>query len=280
MRLELKETSSIGATTIQWLSTLLGGLLAILAGVVTSWWTGKQAEGKARREQQRTYLRQKTQLRLAASELLAVLEPIASATTPPLFLEEELLYEKPVRPQVPDRSDRYYLKYDLVNTVYRLCAFLGWLELYRTDPAFLRGPPAESRRLEQCFFDIRNHLGAELQSDMKPVADARRDGFILEGDQRAIGEKMLSRRRTDFVIGYAEFCETLFRDPPRDNPTDDDHPTSQNWWIWNATRFFVEIGKPLPQIDCQASLKVVDLSLVRLSGVVVSLKEIARVIVQ
>lgn len=250
-----------------WLQTLLGGALAIAGGIVSAWWTARHGEENALREAHRTYLRQRSQLRLAASELLAVIEPITAAGRPPAYLCEELIYRRFVRPKVADRGDKYYLKYDLVNTVYRLCAFLGWLELYRTDPTFLRGPEAESSRLEACFRDIRRHLGGEL--DCPPSPRPCRDGFILEGDQRAIGEKMLSTSRTDYVLGYAAFCEELFREPRRCNPTDAACRTSQNWWIWNATRFFVDLGRPGHGAD---------LSIVRLQRLAGSLRDIIDVV--
>jgi hypothetical protein len=72
------------------------------------------------------------------------------------------------------------------------------------------------------------------------------DGLILDDDQRAIGEKMLEKDKDApaAVIGYASFCERLFRIPKREDPVGN-YDWSQNYWIWNATRFVVELGGKL-----------------------------------
>lgn len=224
-----------------WLPTLLGGLLAIGGGMLSTFLANRNGEGKAQREQRRTYDRQRGQLRLALDDLRAALDPIVASDAPPAFLSEALLYRKPARPALADRVDEYYRKYDLVDTIYRFCAVLGWIELYRCDPSFLRGTDAENRRLAACFEGIRSALADDFV-DEKRAAGSAHDGFILDDDQRAIGEKMMASRRADVVIGYAAFCERLFRDPRADDPTGAGYDTSQNWWIWNATRFFVEFG--------------------------------------
>ncbi len=235
-----------------WLQTLLGGFVAIVGGLVATWYTNRAASRKEQGQQRQTYDRQRGQLRLALRDLATALRPVAqaSADRPAAFLAERLLYTKPPRPASGGRTDDYYLKYDLVDTIYRFCALLGWMELYRTDADFLRGTPDENARLERFFAGLRADLGQPLTNGgSASAADATpRDGFILEDDQRAIGEKMLARRRSDVVIGYAAFCEQLFRDPRQDDPTGGGYATSQNWWIWNATRFFVDLG-PVPSGD-------------------------------
>ncbi len=234
-----------------WLQTVIGGLVAIVGGVVATWFTNRVAARNEREHRRRVYDRQRSQLRLAIVDLIASLTPVAEASgqRPAAFLSEALLYTKPTRPADARRTDDYYLKYDLVDTIYRFCALLGWMEVYRNDAEFLRGSEAENRSLERCFANIRGDLSKTFVDDKRRMgADGWRDGFILEDDQRAIGEKMMARRRADVVIGYAAFCEQLFRDPLKDNPNGADSPTSQNWWIWNATRFFVELG-PEPHRD-------------------------------
>ena len=62
----------------------------------------------------------------------------------------------------------------------------------------------------------------------------------LKDDQRAIGEKMLEKDAPGVVIGYAAFCERLFRIPRPVDPVGN-YESSQNYWIWNATRFIVEL---------------------------------------
>ncbi|MFN2445803.1 MAG: hypothetical protein ABR606_09520 [Vicinamibacterales bacterium] len=225
-----------------WIPTVVSGVFAIVSVLLSVLISNTVTQRKADREQQRVYARQKTQLRLSVADFRAALAKISDAEPfPPAFLHEELIYTQPPRPVSGSRSDPYYLKYDLVDTIYRLCALLGWMELYRRDPSFLSGPPAERSAIEVEFAEIRRALAEELSAG--GTAPAASDGFILEDDQRAIGEQMLHRRGPTLVIGYAQFCERLFRIPTRGNPTDASNVWSQNYWVWNATRFIVDMGK-------------------------------------
>ena len=225
-----------------WVPTVVSGVFAIVSVLLSVLISNSVTQRKADREQQRVYARQKTQLRLSVVDLRAALAKIADAEPfPPAFVDEELIYTQPPRPISGSRSDPYYLKYDLVDTVYRLCALLGWMELYRRDPSFLSGPRQERSTIEDEFATIRRALAQELPA--RSEAPTKGDGFILEDDQRAIGEQMFHRRDPTTVIGYAQFSERLFRIPTRDNPTDASNVWSQNYWVWNATRFIVDLGK-------------------------------------
>jgi hypothetical protein len=242
-----KEPSGLPA----WLQTVLGGFLAIAGSVVTLLLTTWFAERKAEETREQTFNRHKFQLQLAVKELHISL----SKLTPdlPAWVNEDLVYSEPSRPTASSRDDTYYRKYDLVECVYRLCALFGWLELYRTDTAFLRGPSTrQQQRMEGLFGELRKDFANPLSTEKRELnAEAWRDGFILEEDQRAIGEKMLNRQLPD-VIGYATFCETLFRSPKRDDPTGWNIPNSQNWWIWNVTRFIFELRTQRPvTLDAQ-----------------------------
>jgi hypothetical protein len=87
--------------------------------------------------QARLYKRQKTQVRGAVRDLATTLQNLRLEENRPVdFLQERFFIEQPQRPHVFSRSDPYYQKYDFVNLVYRLCAVLGWMELYRGDPTF------------------------------------------------------------------------------------------------------------------------------------------------
>ena len=223
-------------------------LVGVIAGILLS---NAVTSNNAKREQERTYARQKTQVRLAVSELRSVLGVIDSANPfPPAFIDENLLYGQPPRPPTFSPDDPYYQKYQLVDTVYRVCALFGWLELYRRDPSFLSGPPREKEVLEECFRRIRDAFGEELSKEKKEkeLGEGWVDGLILKDDQRAIGEKMLERDAPGVVIGYAAFCERLFRIPRANDPVGA-YEGSQNYWIWNATRFIVEFRQPQPARD-------------------------------
>lgn len=112
-----------------------------------------------------------------------------------------------------------------------------------TCPKFLRGSsPAKQQQIERFFAEIRRDLADEFVNEKKQSGRTDwRDGFILEEDQRAIGEQVLDREKSE-VIGYAAFCERLFCSPKRDNPTGWEVPNHQNWWVWNVTRFIFELN--------------------------------------
>jgi hypothetical protein len=235
-------------------------LIGIIASILLS---SAIAAHNVELEQRRTYARQKSQVRLSVKDLRAALTKIDSANPfPPAFLDEELIYNQPTRPQAFSAKDPYYLKYDLVDAVYRLCALLGWIELYRRDPSFLSGPPGEKEKIEKCFEQIRKAFGDEFETEKKEKNSARGwlDGLILNDDQRAIGEKMLETDKDApaSVIGYASFCERLFRIPKREDPVGN-YERSQNYWIWNATRFVVELGgqKLAPDFKRERVMKVI-----------------------
>jgi len=224
-------------------------------------------------EQQRTYARQKSQVRLSVRDLRAALIKVELATPfPPAFVDEELIYTQPKRPPAFSANDPYYLKYDLVDTIYRVCALLGWMELYRRDPSFLSGPPEEKEKIEKCFEQIRKAFGDEFEAEKKEKKSAQGwvDGLILNDDQRAIGEKMLEKDKDApaAVIGYASFCERLFRIPRREDPVGN-YEWSQNYWIWNATRFIVEYGGKQLMPDFKRE---------RVKKVIVQLDELSKVL--
>src|SRR5260370_41948867 len=165
-------------------------LVGIVASILLS---SAVAARNVEREQQRTYARQKSQVRLSAKELRSALIKIDSADPyPPAFLNPEFIYFQPERPASFSPDEPYYQKYDFVSTVYRVCALLGWLELYRRDPSFLSGPANEKKTIEECFLQIRKAFGDEFSSvkKKKGIAGKWIDGLILEDDQRAIGETM------------------------------------------------------------------------------------------
>lgn len=238
-----KQSEKTGGSGLPaWVVPIISGVISLIGAIYSIRLAAKIAEKKSDREQQRRYEREKTQLRLAAEDLCSALQNVrGDGSFSRDFLDENLIYEDPVRPKTPERRDRYYLKYDLVDTIYRLCTVLGWMELYRNDPSFLNGPSEERKKIESCFKEIRAALGDDFVKEKKDYKEGCIDGFILEDDQRAIGEQMFSEKQTGTVVGYAAFCERLFRLPKRHKPVGS-YRFSHNHWVWNATRFIVELG--------------------------------------
>ncbi len=236
-----------------WLNAVLP-LVALVLGSVLTYLVAARQTSEA---QYRLYKRQEIQVRAAVHDLIATLESLRLQDNQSFgFLQESFLVEQPERPQIFDRTNPYYQKYDFVNLVYRLCAVLGWMELYRVDPTFLSGPAEDKNRIETSFRAIRRALSSDFGEEKKtlPVpgdgASHWADGVILDDDQRAIGETMLTPATDSTppaVFGYGAFCVSLFRFAKKEGETI--RVGDQNFWIWNATRFIVDMGRVPPNTD-------------------------------
>lgn len=246
--------SQTAAPTKHELSPWLGAVLPLLGLVLGSVLTYLVAARQSSETQDRLYKRQEIQVRAAVRDLMATLESLRLQDNQKLaFLQESFLVEQPGRPERPktfNRRDPYYQKYDFVNLVYRLCAVLGWMELYRVDPTFLNGPAKDKRRIEESFRAIRRALSADFEEEKKdlPVpgdgTSSWADGVILDDDQRAIGKTMLTPATDNTppaVFGYGAFCVSLFRFAKKEG--EKIKVGDQNFWIWNATRFIVDMGQ-------------------------------------
>jgi hypothetical protein len=256
-----KQSVPVKAQLPPWFVPALSAIFSLVGIVASILLSSAVATRNAERERERTYARQKTQVRLSAKELRSALSKIDSADPyPPAFLNEDFIFHQPNRPASFSPNEPYYQKYDFVSTVYRVCALLGWLELYRRDPSFLSGPPNEKKTIEECFLQIRKAFGNEFSSEKKEngMADKWIDGLILEDDQRAIGEKMLEKDTPGVVLGYAAFCERKAGRPRRDDPVGK-YDDSQDYWVWNATRFIIELGlnKGAPDFKRQRVKKLI-----------------------
>jgi hypothetical protein len=94
------------------------------------------------------------------------------------------------------------------NTVYVLCEYLGWVELLRREVEFLDlGDLERSRTLATLI----GKVDATLASDR---GDWSGEFRLFRGEQRAIGERMLTGSKTPEVtisrpMGYAAFVDQL-----------------------------------------------------------------------
>lgn len=254
-----------------WISSF-SSIVPIVLGAVSGWLV---SELKAKKDRREIFERQRLQVRLAVKDLLSSMERIQAREHGLQFLEEDLVYDQPPRPKRWERRDRYYLKYDLVDTVYRLCALLGWMEIYRNDATFLLGSKAERQQLEEGFEKLRNALAEERPLEgMNADPPDQKCAFILEDDQRAIGEQMFGAERPAMVIGYAAFCEQLFRLPRREE-AGGSYSTSQNHWIWNATLFVLDLRcmEPKSMPPNNSGHELCDPRLVRLRNIVEVLRQ-------
>lgn len=179
---------------------------------------------------------------LAAANLRRVLHEICEEY-PPAFLKFDLRKEEeqPEKRLQNSDEDLYVQKYKLVAGVYRFCSFLGWLEICRQELVFLESSynPALNK-IEKHLQRFEEHLG---DSHLNKATDWRdwKDAFIYSEEQRAIGDRMIISKpgiKSDgdirIVMGYAQFCESLFRSPYGE----------PDYWIRIAIGFFFYGDKP------------------------------------
>jgi hypothetical protein len=134
--------------------------------------------------------RQSTAVYISVTELKDSLKKILNewqGSERPKFLHYELIHEQPNMRMSNKRDDPYFMKYELVTTAYVLCAVLGWIELYRQNLDFLRGSKSFNKKMNQYLKEIKGALASEINI----VEPHSLVATILEGEQRAVGEKML-----------------------------------------------------------------------------------------
>lgn len=197
----------LGLSVLGAFITTIGSLLAL---VLKEYFLSRSFEAwKTQQAVAQVYKKYRDPILLSAIELYHRLHEVCD-TRSPIYLCPILLVEEPKRIEQNSTIDRYFQAYKLRSTIYRLCAFLGWLELYRQEVVFLdSGRSGVNRQLESCITAIRSDL-ADGQLNMATDWYRWMDGVIFREEQRAIGETMIVRSGgVGMVMGYGQFCELL-----------------------------------------------------------------------
>jgi len=217
----------LGLSVLGALVTTVGSLIAT---VLKDFFLARSLERwKSRQQLRQVYLRLRDPLLLATVELVNRLGEITFESSVN-FLEATLLQISPPRMTANSAHDPYFQRYKLISTVYRLCAWLGWVELYRQEVAFLDSGQQKTNA------DLEKHINAMRAS----LADGHlnnaddwiewTDSLIFREEQRAIGEHMLDPQRRS-VIGYGSFNDRFVAPGPC--------PTDQ--WIVITTTFLSDL---------------------------------------
>jgi len=222
-------TTLLGLSVVGAAVTTLGTLLGLVLKerfLVRSFETWK-----ARQAFQAIQRKYRDPIVLAALELCNRLEEICGEY-PPSFLSTTVLESAPEPSGTTAAQDPYYWRYKLLSTVYRFCAFLGWLELFRQDVVFLdSGHQARSQAADSAVALIRADL-ADGHLNTARDWDHWQDLLIFREEQRAVGERMIGPGSAGrVVLGYAEFVSAF------DNAESDRHR-----WLRTASRFFLDFG--------------------------------------
>lgn len=211
------------------LITTAGTLIALF---LKEWFFARSFEDwKSKRSLEAVYRKYKDPIVLATMELCNRLEEICK-DYPTDFLKAEFLREVVEPPSRSSTVGPYYNRYKLQSSVYRLCAFLGWLELFRQDVVFLYdGKNRINRQVEEAVKSVRSDLADGYLNDAEDWEEWC-DALIFREEQRAIGESMITAGTNGrVVLGYGEFSQIVTASPPSGKPL----------WIKVATHFLVDL---------------------------------------
>ena len=217
-------TFAVVAALVTTAGTLIGHLLkeVLLARSFEAW--------KTRRALDALYRKYRDPIVLSAIELANRLSEICREY-PTDFLASELLTSSPPPPTHGAERDIYFRRYKLQSTIYRLAAFLGWLELYRQEIVFLdTGASKTNTQLQRIIARFRAALADGFLNEAEDWATWA-DALIFREEQRALGEALvILQGQARVVMGYGAFVTLL--DGPSEIPA--------RRWFACATNFFVD----------------------------------------
>ena len=223
--LELKDW--LGFTVV---SAFIGAVTTLVALFLKEYVFARSFENWKRRIALRTiYLKYRDPITLSGIELCNRLSEMIKYY-PPTYCDGDVLTSQPARQEANTREDPYFKNYKLFSTIYRMCAFLGWLELYRREIVFLdSGHHKINKQLEACEEAIRSDL-ADGQLNEADDWEDWNDVLVFREEQRAIGETMIRECDSEYsVIGYGTFRElATFQGDEEPNP-----------WIRSVASFLI-----------------------------------------
>jgi hypothetical protein len=211
MFLGLKIEQLLGLTVLAAVISTAGALFGI---VLRDYLFSRAFESwKQRKALEQLYQKFRDPLLLSARELCTRLIEVLDEY-PTCYLKNSVVQLHPDRQVTNNIDDPYFQRYKLVSTAYRLCSFLGWLELYRQEVVFLHsGNNKHSKRLEDTLAKIRSDL-ADGQLNTAEDWLEWKDALIFREELRAIGESMLETHGSSrAVMGYGKFCEVFDSGP-------------------------------------------------------------------
>ena len=219
----------LGLSVLGALVTTVGSLVAL---VLKEYLFVRSFERwKSKQTLTQIYKKYRDPILLAAEELCHRIQETCQ-DYPPDYLQSKLITVEPERMEHNSAIDRYYQVYKLKSSIYRLCAFLGWLELYRQEVVFMdSGRSTVNRHLNSCLAAIRSDL-ADGQLNTAEDWMLWTDHLIFREEQRAIGESMLVQTAGEkSVMGYGKFCEFLQEKSSQE----------QNRWFRQAVYFMTDL---------------------------------------
>lgn len=235
----------LGLTVLAAAISTVGALFGIV--LKDYFFTRSLERWKQRQTLEVVYQRFRDPLVLAARELASRTLEILDHY-PPVYLRESVLASRPKKQIENSIEDPYFQRYKLLSTVYRLSAFLAWLELYRQEITFLHpGNNKQAKALEVAVGRIRGDL-ADGQINVAKDWPEWRDTLVFREELRAIGESFIEARgNVRSVMGYGRYCEQL----------ESDSPNAVQRWSPVVLNFYLDLetgGKDFRQVRLQRML--------------------------
>ncbi|MBX9663018.1 MULTISPECIES: hypothetical protein [Sphingomonadaceae] len=218
----------LGLSVLGALVTTIGSLIALfLKDFVAATWLERW---KARQTLLGAYRRYQMPIFLAAEELSNRLYGLSRDNNDREQLEVGLaVLKKPIVREPSAAVNDHYLRYRFVSNVYRLCSFLGWVELYRRDIESLNVDELDrNRRLDACLRNIQSVLADGWINQHKDWQDWS-DCLIFREELRAIGHAMLPPSDNLCILDFGSFTSVLEHDP--------DGTEAARWFV-QAAQFF------------------------------------------
>ena len=216
---------SVVAVLISTFGSLLGMTLKeyFFARSFESW--------KERKALDSVYQKYRDPILLAGRELCSRLDEIVTHF-PTVYLKSSVSETSPPRQIENTIDDPYFQKYKLDSTIYRICAFFAWIELYRQELVFLdSGKERHTYLLERCIESIREDF-ADGQLNRSQNWQDWKDRLIFREELRVIGEVMLRETSEGKgVIGYASFSELL----------EPSSKSREKRWIMTVSNFLLDL---------------------------------------
>ena len=218
----------LGLSVLGALVATIGSLIALfLKDFVAATWLERW---KARQTLLGAYRRYQMPIFLAAEELSNRLYGLSRDNNDREQLEVGLaVLKKPIVREPSAAVNDHYLRYRFVSNVYRLCSFLGWVELYRRDIGSLNVDELDrNRRLDACLRNIQSVLADGWINQHKDWQDWS-DCLIFREELRAIGHAMLPPSDNLCILDFGSFTSVLEHDP--------DGTEAARWFV-QAAQFF------------------------------------------
>jgi hypothetical protein len=247
----------LGFTVIAAFVTFLGNMVALY---LKDYLGARSFElWKSKRSLAALYDKYRRPISMAARELSGRCYAISvnRSDGPRGHIGTEMLRKTKKKSDLSSVVDDHFFRYRFVSDVYRLCCFLGWIELYRRDLGLLdAGDEPQTKDLDACLDKIRADL-ADGQINTSDDWHSWIDALVFREEQRAIGFRMISASMEAGVMDFGTFCEQLEKDA--------DGVDGARWFLL-AARFFSNLEEEK------------DFRIVRMKRLVVHLTELQKLL--